>query len=131
MTNADDDPRGHEIRVTRLYADEKGVSHFGEERLTTAPADFAPPAPPIDVTAPRAARRTLFLNMPAGWYGEPHPAPAEQLMIVMVGRVEVGTGDDETRVFGVGDAVLVQDTTGGGHSTRILEQDVVIAVAQY
>lgn len=125
---------GRGIHVTRLYADAAGVSHFADERLATESAAFAPPAPSVEVTEPRPASRTLFLRMPAGWYGEPHPVPAEQLMILLAGRAEVRAGDGETRVFGVGDAVLVQDTTGDGHVTRALGEqgeEVVIAVTQY
>ncbi|HEY3869172.1 MAG TPA: hypothetical protein VGM10_12510 [Actinocrinis sp.] len=130
----DENSAGRGIRVTRLYADAEGVSHFADVELATEPAAFAPPAPPVDVTEPRPASRTLFLRMPAGWFGEPHPVPAEQLMILLAGRAEVRTGDGETRVFGAGDAVLAQDTTGAGHVTRALGEpgeEVVIAVTQY
>jgi len=33
------------IRIVRLYADQAGESHFSDEQLETAAADFVPPRP--------------------------------------------------------------------------------------
>ena len=46
-----------------------------------------------------------------------HPAPQRQFVIILSGQLEIGFEDGSTRVFGPGDARLVEDTTGKGHTT--------------
>ena len=118
------------IRIARLYAGEDGESHYEDVDMETTEVDFAPPAPPVLVTAPKAAQRYLFLSTPAGWFGDLHPAPARQLMMVVSGGLEATASDGETRRFAPGDAILVEDTTGKGHTTRNPGGEAVIAVVQ-
>ena len=117
------------ITVSTLYNDENGTSHFGEETIEAAAVDFAPPAPPIFVSEPTAAQRVVYLFLPAGYEGDFHPAPRRQFMTLLSGRLECGVSDGETRVFTPGSSQRVQDTSGVGHSTRALE-DCVMLVAQ-
>jgi hypothetical protein len=49
-----------------------------------------------------------------------HPAPRRQFVIILSGQLEIGCGDGSTQVFGPGDARLVEDTTGKGHTTRVV-----------
>jgi len=108
------------MRITRIWADEAGVSHFGELDIELEPVDFAPPAPPFDVSAPLAAERIMFLEFAAGWFGDWHPAPQRQLYFNLGGQLEVEVGDGEVRHFGPGDAALLEDLTGTGHTTRVI-----------
>ena len=48
------------------------------------------------------------------------PEQARQLVVGISGRVEV-TASGETRTFGPGDVILVEDTEGVGHSSRSAE----------
>ena len=116
--------------MARLYTDEAGESHFGTWQWQAAEIEFAPPARPVEVTEPVPAERALMLRMPAGWYGEPHPAPRRQLMVVVAGCVEATASDGETRLFTPGSAILLEDTTGRGHSSRAVDGEVLIAVTQ-
>jgi Cupin domain len=118
------------IDLVRLYADQTGESHFDDERLETAAAEFAPPAPPVAVSAPTEARRSLFLLLPEGWHGDLHPAPGRQLMVLLSGELEVTASDGEARRFRAGDAVLVEDTFGRGHATSSVDGEAVLAVVQ-
>jgi hypothetical protein len=105
----------------RLYADEQGESHFGEVEVTLTPVDFAPPAPPLAVAPLSAATRCFLVGGPADWGGDvPHPAPRRQLFCLLEGRYEVTASDGEVRTFGPGSLLLLEDTTGKGHSTRIV-----------
>ena len=115
------------MRYTRLYTDGDGVARFEDLEMAFSAADFAPPAPPLDVSAPMPAQAVLFLRGDAGWHDPAHPAPARQLMMVLSGAFEVTAGD-ETRRFEVGSVVLVEDTGGAGHGTRVLEDGVICAV---
>jgi quercetin dioxygenase-like cupin family protein len=56
-----------------------------------------------------------------------HPAPARQLMIGLRGTVEITAGH-ETRRFGPGDVLLMEDTTGAGHQTQVAKGGAVLFV---
>jgi hypothetical protein len=118
------------IDVSRLYADDAGESHFIEEPLELEEKNFAPPAPSMYLSAPTEAKQTVFLMVPAGYFGDLHPAPRRQLMTLVSGALEVGVSDGEKRSFQPGDTVLVEDTTGKGHSTRSVGGDALLIVVQ-
>jgi hypothetical protein len=116
------------MKFTRLYCDSAGRSRLEDVEVTFSLAEFAPPAPPLDVATAVPASAHLFIRLSAGWFDPAHPAPARQFMVLLSGVVEVeATG--ETRRLSAGDVVLVEDTDGPGHATRVLE-DCVIAVTR-
>ena len=57
-----------------------------------------------------------------------HPLPQRRLIIHLVGEVEIGVSDGGKQVFGPGDARLMEDTSGRGHTHQDLSP-VVQAVA--
>jgi hypothetical protein len=61
-----------------------------------------------------------FRVWPVGEVLDWHPAPRRQFVIILSGQLEIGLGDGSKHVFGAGDARLVEDTTGQGHTTRVL-----------
>ncbi|MHA1951008.1 MAG: hypothetical protein ACW987_14180 [Candidatus Thorarchaeota archaeon] len=63
-------------KYTRLYSDENGETHFEDVEIELLPVDFAPPAPPLNLSALIEAKRYGFVNAPVGWYGDWHPAGA-------------------------------------------------------
>ena len=67
-----------------------------------------------------AATQIAFRVWPVGQFLDWHPAPRRQFVIILAGRLEIGLSDGSTHVFGAGDARLVEDTTGKGHTTRVL-----------
>ena len=115
------------VAITRLYTDEAGESHFDTWEW---PATQIESAPPAEVTEAVPAEQAHMLRIPAGWYGEPHPAPRRQLMVVVSGCVEATASDGETRLLTPGSAILLEDTTGQGHSSRAVDGEVLIAVTQ-
>jgi len=60
-----------------------------------------------------------FRESPAGNFQDWHPAPRRQFVIILSGQLEIGLGDGSKHVFGPGDARLVEDTTGKGHTTKV------------
>lgn len=46
-----------------------------------------------------------------------HPAPQRQFVIILSGALEIGFEDGSTKVFRAGDARLMEDLTGKGHTT--------------
>lgn len=105
---------------TRLYSDENGESHFQDVVIDFESVDFAPPAPPLDISKFRPASQYAFLKAPVGWYGDWHPVPFRQLHIYISGEVEAEVSDGEVRRFGPGSIVLVEDVTGKGHRSRAI-----------
>ena len=116
------------MKYVRLYAGDDGQARFEDLEFTFAPRDFAPPAPPVNVSEPVEASGFMMLRLPAGWRDAAHPAPARQFMIIVAGSAEVAAGG-ETRLLSTGDVILVEDTTGPGHGTTVLE-DAVVAVVR-
>ncbi len=108
------------MKYVRLYADRGGDSHFEDVEVSLSATGFAPPAPPIEVSAFSQARQFAFLRAPAGWFGDWHPAPARQFLVVLEGEFEVSTSDGDSRRFEAGAVLLVEDTTGKGHVTRVI-----------
>ena len=111
------------MKYVRIYNDADDVSRFEDLEFELAPVVYAPPAPALDMSEPIAMTQAVFFSLPGGWFGEAHPSPRRQLYIATSGRLEVQTSDGESRVFEAGDIVLVEDTTGPGHTTRALGAD--------
>ena len=55
-----------------------------------------------------------------------HPAPQRQFVIILCGSLEIGFEDGSKKVFGPGDARLVEDVTGKGHTTVALGNEPCI-----
>ena len=121
-------PEGEVFRYHRIHSDENGVSHFGDATMAFEMQDFAPPASPLGVSNALPAESVTFIHGPLGWDGEWHPTPRRQWAVVLSGRVEITTGDEEVRVFGPGDVVLLDDTSGRGHLTNVVSPEGVTAM---
>lgn len=119
------------MRYVRIYADQSGESHFEDIDIELTLSDFAPPAPPINISAFTEATQFGFLSAPAGWYGDWHPAPCRQIMLYLSGEIEAEVSDGEIRRFGPGSITLVEDTSGKGHISHVVSNhDALLAVIQ-
>ena len=117
-------------RYVRLFADAQGESHFDEVDVDLEPVDFAPPAAPLHVAALFPAISCGFVCGPPEWDGSiPHPAPRRQLFCTLRGEYEVTASDGMVRRFPAGSLLLLEDTTGTGHTTRILSDDDALIVS--
>ena len=101
------------METFRLYTAPDGQSHIEPIDLARTP----------EWTQGLAATQNSFRVWPVGEFLDWHPAPRRQFVIILTGQLEIGLGDGSTRVFGPGDARLVEDTTGKGHTTRTLGND--------
>ena len=113
------------MQYTRIYADPDGESHFEDVAVALTANDFAPPAPPLNVSVPIPAAHLVFIALPPGWYGDWHPAPRRQYWVQIAGQLDAEVSDGEVRRFNPGDVGLLEDVTGKGHTTRVIGQDEV------
>ena len=108
------------MNCLRIFSDASGESHFDEVDITLASTNFAPPAPPFLVSEPAAAERLLFLKFPRNWFGDWHPTPTHQYFVLLAGLLEAEVSDGDVRRVEPGTVVLLEDTSGRGHVTRVL-----------
>ena len=119
------------MTYTRLYETDDGESHFEDVEIDLTLTDYAPPAEPLFLSAATAATQFAFMKAPAGWSSDWHPSSARNLFFVLSGEWEVTASDGKTRRFGVGSVLLVEDTAGKGHSSRVVsETDSLAAMVQ-
>ena len=104
--------------IYRLYAGNDGHSHIEDLDLGSHP----------ELTSPQAVRSLTFREWPPGHFIDWHPAPRRQYVIILTGQIEIGLGDGTTSRFGPGDARLVEDTVGQGHTTRVTSEGSCIHV---
>jgi hypothetical protein len=97
-------------KTHRLYTGPDGQSHI-EPIDIEKNADWLKGLPTTQIS---------FRVWPKGEFLDWHPAPRRQFVIILSGQLEIGCGDGTKQVFGPGDARLVEDTTGKGHTTRVL-----------
>ena len=107
------------MSIYRLYTGDDGQSHVEELELASHP----------ELNSPQAASSITFREAPPGHFIDWHPAPRRQYVISLSGHIEIGLGDGSFSRYGPGDARLVEDTSGQGHTTRIVgDQPSITAV---
>ena len=119
------------MKYIRIYADPAGESHFGDVEVELAQVNFAPPAPPLNLSSFSPAVQYAFCSFPAGWWGDWHPTPQRQIFFALSGESAARVSDGEVRHFGAGSVLLLEDTTGKGHVTWVMSKtDALYAVVQ-
>src|SRR5258708_7809581 len=119
------------MQYTRLYADEHGESHFEDVQIGLTLTDYAPPAPPLELSSFKPATQFGFMNAPSGWSSDWHRTSARNIFCVLTGEWEVTASDGESQRFSQGSVLLVEDTTGKGHSSRVVgETESLAAMVQ-
>jgi quercetin dioxygenase-like cupin family protein len=110
------------MRVTRIHADEQGQSHFDDVAMDVSVVGAHASAPSIAASSVIAATGVMFAQLAPGWVADWHPAPRRQYWIGLRGTVEVTVSDGEVRRFGPGSVALLEDTSGTGHLTRVVDR---------
>ena len=96
------------MAIYRLYTGDDGQSHLEERTLESHP----------ELNTPTPTTGIVFTR----W-------PPRQYIITLSGHIEIGLGDGATHRYGPGDARLVEDTTGQGHTTRVVsDEPAIIAI---
>jgi pimeloyl-ACP methyl ester carboxylesterase len=116
------------MKYIRVYADDEGESHFEDVEIELSSVDFAPPAPPLELSALTDVSKFGILRAPAGWAGDWHPAPKKQWIIYLSGEIEAEVSDGEIRRAGPGTITLAEDTWGKGHRSKVVSPEGAVAV---
>jgi len=122
------------LTYVHVYADSAGTSHFREEHFEFTPGRDRPgrdrPGPDSDSSLHvlEAKGGATLLRLKAGAVEDWHNAPKAWFLIVLQGASEVTTSDGQVRQFHPGSVVLLDDTAGKGHRTRVLGKRDHIAV---
>lgn len=104
-----------EFKITRVYADENGDTHF--ETMAIPLADSGP----IGYLSEKFKVDSLSFRKVLPYYDfDFHPAPARQFIILLDGEIEIETSLGEKRTFAGGEVLQMEDLTGKGHRTRNL-----------
>ncbi len=120
------------MKYIRIYASSDGESHLEEKEMEFSLAEFAPPAPPLYATEYLKVKNLAYIRCPPGWFGDWHPAPERQAMLMLSGKYQVTVSDGETRVLNPGSISVLEDTEGKGHQTRIIgDEEGIVAVVQF
>ena len=102
--------------IVRLFSGPDGLSHFEDIN------------PDFNVASRGGAFRTevrpnevvFYESFPPDFTDPIHVGSRRRQIVTLQGHFEVGNGAGETRVFGPGDIMLVEDFTGKGHQTRVV-----------
>ncbi len=101
------------MKITRIYSDAQGESHFEEVNVALEDAGtIGRLSEPLPVTS-----MVFRENEPGYDYGW-HTAPRRQYIVLLDGEIEIEISTGEKRRFAGGEILLVEDVTGKGHRTR-------------
>jgi quercetin dioxygenase-like cupin family protein len=114
------------MQYVRIYTGSDGETHFEDLEVELAEVDFAPPAPPVQLSAFTAATKWAFLSLPAGWEGDWHREPGRSVLFYLAGQSEIEVSDGAIRHFGPGDVSVVEDTTGKGHRSKTVGDETAL-----
>lgn len=103
------------MKVTRIYADDDGESHFEDVEFDLQDSDIGRLSEFIPV------KNMVLRETPADYSLEFHNAPRRQFVVNLDAAVEIHASDGSKRVIGPGEILLAEDTTGCGHISRAVD----------
>ena len=107
------------MKIHRLYADEKGESHFQDVDV-----EFIESTRAGRLSARLPATGIIFREVAPDYDLDWHPAPRRQYIINLDAGVQITASDGEARRIGAGEVLLVEDTWGKGHLSKAIEGKV-------
>ena len=110
------------MNVVKISHDGAGGSRSSDVAVDFEARPFAAGVPPLLVSQATSCHAVSFVEFPPEVRDtEPHPTPRRQFGAVLSGVAETETTDGEVRRLTAGSIVLVEDTLGRGHVTRVVE----------
>jgi hypothetical protein len=104
------------FRVTKVYSDSNGDSHFEDIDI---PLEEAGSVGKLSQEFP--VKGVVFREVEPSYDWDFHTAPQRQYIVLLDGEIEIETSLGDKKTFTAGEILLVEDTTGKGHKTRNLQ----------
>ena len=105
------------IRCVRIWTGDDGHSLFEEGTIDLPKGDRG------DVLSGAVEATSIsFRETEPGGAFSPHRAPTRQLVLTLAGTLEFKTAGGATFMIRPGDILLAEDTTGSGHSWRLIDE---------
>ncbi|WP_310532262.1 MFS transporter [Novosphingobium sp.] len=114
---------GDGIVITRVLSAPDGKS-YAEPFTLPRPAGAGPKALLARLYTTDAE---IGVSKP-GTFIDWHPVSTPRLLVVLKGMIEIGTGDGKIHRLRAGDMALAMDTTGQGHTSRMVGKEPVMAM---
>src|SRR5262245_37030521 len=105
------------MAIFRMYTGSDGQSHLEEQTISAHPI----------IGQERPTAHIQFRELPAGAFMDWHQAPRPQYVIALAGQLEIRFNNGTRRRTNPGDATLADDTTGSGHTTRVVTTTPAVA----
>jgi hypothetical protein len=106
------------IRCVRIWTGADGESHFEEGEI-----QFAHGARGDLLSGKTDATSISFQETKSGGTFAWHDAPARQFVITLCGTLDLQTRKGEHFEISPGDILIAEDTAGGGHSWRLVDDE--------
>jgi hypothetical protein len=108
------------IVATRIYTGTDGQSHSEEIGLANAGG-----------TASEMMKATgvQFRRTPPGTFSDWHVGPRRQFIITLSGRAEIEVAGGKKIALEPGHIELIEDTTGKGHTTRVVGKEDRVSIS--
>jgi quercetin dioxygenase-like cupin family protein len=104
------------IRCVRIWTGDDENSHFEEGSIDLTPGVHGDlQSGTLDVS------NASFQETEAGGTLAWHTAPVRQLVVTLSGTLDFETRGGDHFVLSAGDVLLAEDTSGGGHSWKLLD----------
>ena len=105
-------------RCVRLWTGDDGQSHFEEGRIVLDPGSHG------DLLSGKMPVTTVsFQETASGGTLDWHTAPVRQLVITLSGTLDFQTRANQHFILEPGVVLLAEDTVGGGHSWRLVDDN--------
>lgn len=104
------------FRLVHLFTGDDGQSHVTEGEIALHPLDARDAASPFETVT-----RVRFAEASPGSDLVWHDAPQRQYVVTLSGTLEFETRDGTRFRLGPGDVLLAEDTAGGGHRWRLVD----------
>ena len=108
------------IMATRIYTGTDGQSHSEEIGLTNAGGN---------ASEMMKATGVQFRRTPPGTFSDWHVGPRRQFVITLSGRGEIEVAGGRKIALEPGHIELIEDTTGKGHTTRVVGKEDRVSIA--
>src|SRR3712207_3674826 len=104
------------LRLVHLFTGSDGQSHFAVDEVPWEQQDA------VNAVSSAETVHAIFFEETAagsslGWHNAPH----RQYVITLTGRLQFETRDGTKQVIQPGAILLAEDTTGGGHRWRLID----------